>query len=144
MINIDVIVRKAKLSDLPTIYKFVCKLEDEELEYDLFQLIFNENQLSSKNLYYVAEVESKVVKFISLQTQKLLHHCGTVGEIQEFYIDKEHRSKGIGKLLMNEVKSYVEANDIKSIEVTSNKARTENIKVYEGLGFKLTHNKFTL
>jgi (aminoalkyl)phosphonate N-acetyltransferase len=33
---------------------------------------------------------------------------------------------------------------LKSIEVTSNKLRTENVQVYEHLGFRLTHNKFTI
>jgi PhnO protein len=144
MIDNSIKVRRAEMGDLQVIYRFICELEDEKLDYDLFQQIFKENLVSPNCLYSVAESKTKVIGFISLQTQKLLHHCGTVAEIQEYYVDKKFRSKGIGRLLMDEVKKSAEINNIKSIEVTSNKMRTENIKVYERLGFKLSHNKFTL
>ncbi|MEY4538680.1 MAG: hypothetical protein RLZZ306_437, partial [Bacteroidota bacterium] len=33
---------------------------------------------------------------------------------------------------------------LKSIEVTTNQLRIENVNIYKRLGFKLSHNKFTI
>ncbi|WP_242661092.1 GNAT family N-acetyltransferase [Flavobacterium johnsoniae] len=67
-----------------------------------------------------------------------------MGEIQEFFIHQNHRGKGVGRLLINEIKNFAAQNDLKSIEVTTNKRRVENVAIYENLGFGLTHNKFTI
>ncbi len=140
MINI----RKTNSEDLNTIYDFICNLENEVFDYQIFEDIFEDNLQNKSYVYYVAESNDKVIGFISFHTQKLLHHCGVVGEIQEFYIEPNFRNQGIGKLLIEEVKTYAKTNNLKSIEVTSNKLRTENIQVYEHFGFNLTHNKFTI
>jgi PhnO protein len=137
-------IREATSNDLPSVYGLVCKLENETLKQEVFAQIFEANLKSPNCFYCVAETENRIVGFISFHLQHLLHHCGAVGEVQEFYLDKDFRNKGIGKRLMDEVKKYAEAKNVKSLEVTSNKKRTENIKVYESLGFKLTHNKFTI
>lgn len=138
------IVRKTESNDLDIIYRFICDLENEVLDFQLFKIIFEENTQNSNYIYWVAELDYEVVGIISFHTQKLLHHCGIVGEIQEFYINPNFRNQGIGKLLIQEVKAYAKANNFKSIEVTSNKRRTENVQVYEHLGFRLSHNKFTI
>ena len=140
----DIHIREATLNDITHVYRFICELEDELLDGESFRQVYETNLGSEYCLYWVAEAGGEIIGFISLHIQQLLHHCGTVGEIQEFYIDKDFRGKGIGRLFMNKVEKYAEAKNIKSLEVTSNKKRVENIKVYEGLGFKLTHNKFTI
>jgi PhnO protein len=84
------------------------------------------------------------VGFITFHTQNLLHHCGLVGEIQEFYIIPGFRNKGVGRQLINKIMNFADQNKLKSIEVTTNRKRVENITIYENLGFGLTHNKFTI
>lgn len=137
-------IRKAIPADLNGIYELVGALEHCTFEPKIFAQIFEENLNNPNCLYWVAATEQQTVGFISFHIQNLLHHCGPVGEIQEFYIDKAFRNKGMGRCLMNEVLAYAKAAAIKSIEVTSNKRRIENIRVYESLGFTLTHNKFTI
>jgi len=142
--NNNIMIRKAIPADLPDVYRLICALESDTLEHESFSHIFEENLKSNYCYYLVAEIEGIIAGFISLQIQQLLHHSGAVGEIQEFYMDKEYRGKGIGRRLMDEVKRYAMERQLKSLEVTSNKRRTENVDVYESLGFKLTHNKFTI
>ncbi len=137
-------IRNAELKDLDIVFDFICELESEVFDYQIFKDIFEENLQNPNYVYYLIEMENRAVGFISFHTQKLLHHCGVVGEIQEFYINPNFRNQGIGKLLIQEVKTYAKANNLKSIEVTSNKRRTENVQVYEHLGFRLSHNKFTI
>lgn len=137
-------IRKAIPTDLEAIYGFICTLENEVLYKERFAQIFESNLLHNDILYLVAEFDQKPAGFISFHAQQLLHHCDFVGEIQEFFIAQEYRNKGIGRLLIEEVKAYAAANNIRYIEVTTNKRRAENVPVYEALGFQLTHHKFTL
>ncbi|WP_029270811.1 GNAT family N-acetyltransferase [Flavobacterium sp. KJJ] len=137
-------IRKIKTQDLDFIYKSICELENEILEFEVFKAIFNENISNPKNLYLIAENENEALGFISFHTQKLLHHCGLVGEIQEFFIHQNYRGQGVGRLLINEILNFADQNNLKSIEVTTNKKRVENVAIYENLGFTLSHNKFTI
>jgi len=137
-------IRKVEKQDLDFVYKAICDLENEVLDFEVFEMIFNENISNSKNLYLIAENENEGLGFISFHTQNLLHHCGLVGEIQEFFIHKKYRGQGVGRLLINEILDFAEKNDLKSIEVTTNKKRVENVAIYENLGFTLSHNKFTI
>ena len=137
-------IRNAKSDDLDTIFNFICELENEVFDFQIFKDIFEENLQNLNYVYYVAEIENQVVGFISFHTQKLLHHCGIVGEIQELYVVPNFKNQQIGRFLVNKVRDYAKTHKLKSIEVTSNKLRTENVYIYEHLGFKLSHNKLTI
>ncbi|MBF4486191.1 MULTISPECIES: GNAT family N-acetyltransferase [unclassified Flavobacterium] len=142
--NSKVEIRKVEKQDLKFVYKAICELENEVLDFKVFEAIFNENISNPKNVYLIAENEIEGLGFISFHTQNLLHHCGLVGEIQEFFIHEKYRGQGIGRLLINEIEDFADLNNLKSIEVTTNKKRVENVAKYESLGFTLSHNKFTI
>ncbi|EJG01468.1 GNAT family N-acetyltransferase [Flavobacterium sp. F52] len=142
--SLKVNIRKVENQDLDFVYKAICELENEVLDFEVFKMIFNENISNPRNLYLIAENETEGLGFISFHTQNLLHHCGLVGEIQEFFIRQKYRGQGFGRLLINEILSFAEQNNLKSIEVTTNKKRVENVAIYENLGFTLSHNKFTI
>ena len=137
-------IRKVENQDLDFVYKSICELENEILDFEVFAAIFNENSVNPNNLYLLAENENEALGFISFHTQNLLHHGGRVGEIQEFFIDKNHRGKGIGRQLIEKIIQFSDQNNLKSIEVTTNRKRVENVLIYENLGFALSHNKFTI
>ena len=140
----NVKIRKIKNHDLDFVYKSICKLENEAFDFETFKDIFVENISNQNNLYLIAENETENLGFITFHIQNLLHHCGLVGEIQEFFIDQNHRGKGVGRKLVDEIIKYSKQNNLKSIEVTTNKKRLENVAIYENLGFTLSHNKFTI
>lgn len=137
-------IRKIEKKDLDFVYKSICELENEELDFEVFATIFNENISNLKNVYLIAENENECLGFISFHTQNLLHHCGLVGEIQEFFIHQNYRGQGIGRQLIEKIMQYADQNNLKSIEVTTNRRRVENVLIYENLGFNLSHNKFTI
>ena len=137
-------IRKVEKRDLDIVYNLICELEDEILDFGIFKEIFDENISTPRNLYLLAENDKESLGFISFHTQNLLHHCGLVGEIQEFFIHKNHRGKGIGKKLIEKIILFADQNNLKSIEVTTNRKRVENVLIYENLGFTLSHNKFTI
>lgn len=136
-------IRKATAADLETVYQMICALRDEVLDLQAFSQVYLHNIDHPDCFYVMASLEDEPVGFISLHIQQLLHHNGAVGEVQEFYINPGYRGKGVGKLLMDVVKKQASARAVKSLEVASNKKRVENVQVYEKLGFRLTHNKFT-
>ncbi|KRB53979.1 GNAT family N-acetyltransferase [Flavobacterium sp. Root186] len=140
----EIQIRKIEKQDLDFIYKAICELENETLNFKVFKEIFNENISNPKNLYLIAENENEGLGFISFHTQNLLHHCGLVGEIQEFFIHQKCRGQGVGCLLISEIKNFADQNNLKNIEVTTNRKRVENVAIYENLGFTLSHNKFTI
>lgn len=142
--ELNIKIRKVEKQDLDFVYQAINELENEVLDFEVFKEIFEENISNPKNLYLIAENETEGLGFISFHTQNLLHHCGLVGEIQEFFIHQNYRGKGIGRQLINEILQYADRNNLKSIEVTTNKRRVENVLIYENLGFGLTHNKFTI
>jgi PhnO protein len=142
--NSNLQIRNIKPQDLNFVFKSICELENEELNFEIFAAIFNENIANPNNLYLIAENENEGVGFISFHTQNLLHHNGRVGEIQEFFINQNHRGKGVGRQLIEKIMQYAEDYKLKSIEVTTNKRRVENVLIYENLGFTLSHNKFTI
>jgi PhnO protein len=142
--NPNLKIREVQKQDLDFVYEAICELENEVLDFEVFKEIFNENISNPDNLYLIAENKNEGLGFISFHTQKLLHHCGLVGEIQEFFIHQKHRGQGVGKQLIEKIMNYANQNNLKSIEVTTNKRRVENVLIYENLGFGLTHNKFTI
>jgi (aminoalkyl)phosphonate N-acetyltransferase len=139
-----ILIRKANLEDLEVVYKFINELENDVFPLDIFSRIFESNLSNSSIYYFIAEFENTPIGFISFHIQNLLHHCGKVGEIQEFFVVESMRKIGAGRLLLDEVLPLSETLELKSIEVTSNKNRVVNVDVYQGLGFKLSHNKFTI
>jgi len=137
-------IRKIQKEDVNFVYKAICELEKEILDFEVFEKIFKTNILNSDNVYLLAENEMEAMGFISFHTQQVLHHCGIVGEIQEFFIQEKYRGKGVGRQLIQKIVNFSEINNLKSIEVATNKRRVENVLIYESLGFTLTHNKFTI
>ncbi|WP_261511818.1 GNAT family N-acetyltransferase [Chryseobacterium paludis] len=137
-------IRRIERDDFEFVYHSLCDLENEILDREALQKIFCENIDNLSYSYLIAEIENEKIGFITLHTQNLLHHCGLVGEIQEFYITEHFRGKGIGRHLIRRIMDLAEENKLKSIEVATNKKRIENINIYENLGFNLTHNKFTI
>lgn len=137
-------IRRIERIDFKFVYDCLCELENEILEKEIVEEIFNNNIKNQNYCYLIAENKDGKMGFITFHTQYLLHHSGLVGEIQEFYITQNFRSKGIGRKLIDGIMEFADQNKLKSIEVTTNKKRIENIAIYENLGFNLSHNKFTI
>ncbi len=136
-------VRLANLGDLDVIYSFICELEECEIELEKFTRAYHLNLFNIDNIYLVAEYEDEVIGFLSCHTQLLLHHGGeTIGEIQEMYVDINHRNLGVGKLLLDELKVIALTKNIIQIEVTSNNLRESTHRFYIRENFKETHKKF--
>lgn len=140
----EILLRTMTNNDFEFVYESLCNLENATLNKQVLARIFQDNSQNTAYYYLLAYNEQQPLGFLTLHTQNLLHHEGLVGEIQELYVIPEMRGQGVGRKLVEEVKRYADANDFKSLEVATNRKRTANVAIYEGLGFTLSHHKFTI
>jgi PhnO protein len=140
----ETIIRRAEKKDLKTIYSFICDLEKNKFDLQVFEKIFYENLITDKNIYLVAENESGIILgYISCHGQMLLHHCDCVFEIQEFYVENNFRKLGVGSALIKALEKEIANLHHSLIEVTANKSRLATHKFYLAKGFQETHKKFS-
>jgi PhnO protein len=93
-------------------------------------------------VYLVAANNSgEAIGFLSCHGQKLLHHAGSVYEIQELYVARNFRGTGIGKALMTFLEERLNNAGFQSLEVSANAKRTDAKKFYVKMGFEPTHIK---
>jgi len=139
----NIIIRQATAADASVIYRFVNELEDTVFDESLFTRYYYQNLQLPHTHYLVAAEADVVLGYISCHGQILLHHCGLVYEIQEMFVVKEHRSKGIGALLLKALEERIAGDDHKLLEVSSNLRRKDTHRFYLLNGFSETHFKFT-
>jgi len=137
-------VRKCTEKDVEQVYELISELEETMIDKSCFVEIYNDNLSNSFIHYYVYEMDNKVVGFISLHIQKLLHHTASIGEIQELIVQKAARSKGIGRVLFEKAKEVCCKNNCLQMEVCCNQKRLASHKFYESQGMTNNHFKFCL
>ena len=135
-------IRHATKADLPIIYEFICGLEEQRFDFDKFAACFDVCFHNSNNHYLIAEIDGKPVGFLSCHGQVLLHHCGTVYELQELYVDAEYRSHGIGRQLVAALMPIIDKQPYDILEVCSNMRRKDAHRFYLNNGFEQTSFKF--
>lgn len=137
-------IRKADINDEIQLHKLIMELEEMDIDKDLFSTIFKTN-LSNPNIYYlVYEEDGKILGFISLHLQYLLHHTSIVAEVQELVVAGFARKRGIGKLLFQRAIEISKENNCTLLEVACNQKRTESHKFYYAVGMNNSHFRFSL
>jgi PhnO protein len=136
-------IRTAALSDIDAIFNFISHMEEQTFDFESFKERFSENLNNRANIYLVAvSEEDEPIGFISCHGQSLLHHEGKVFEIQEMYVARNFRGRGIGKALFVAVQEKLAKMDCESLEVTTHAKRSDARRFYLKLGFVQTHVKF--
>ncbi len=142
--NIDLEIRDVQPKDEEEVRLLLDELEQRVADPSIFHTIFKEYLQRTEAVFLVAEVDRKVIGYISCLGQRLLHHEGWVYEIQELIITETFQGKKIGQALIEEVRRRLEPRGIKSIEVCSNKRRKKAHAFYQAVGFANSHEKFTI
>ena len=138
-------IRKAVESDAVTVKSLLEELENREFDQGIFDRIYAEYLHTPLAFMQVAVLgEDEIVGFISCKGQSLLHHEGLVFEIQEMIVTAAHQGEGLGRKMVDVIREEVKSLGAKSLEVTSNKRRKEAHAFYQSVGFKNSHEKFTI
>ncbi len=70
--------------------------------------------------------------------------CGSYLELDNFFIKKEYRSKGLGQQFVDYIKSYAKKHKIRRITLVVYVENKRAHKFYENQGFELTGKFFTI
>lgn len=97
-------IRLATDRDIQKICEIVSQLTPG-LPHDYRDAIvqFNKHiEINPDYFLWVAELDEKVVGTAMMHLQhKLSYHCGRAAHLEDVVVDKDHRGKGIGELLVN-------------------------------------------
>lgn len=141
MVSTALHIRLATLYDEETVYHMICDLENKSLNRQDFNYVYHRNLANDHICYLIAELDAEPVGMGSCHVQPLLHHVCMVAEIQEMYVRPEHRSKEIGKALVEQLVVFAKSKSAQQIEVTSNNVRENAHRFYQKEGFKKSHVK---
>lgn len=125
-------IRKMDISDIPFVYQEELKIFGKSLGE---KTLYNEVLYNDISRYYIALVDGKRAGYVGSWL--------TIpnAEILNLFVSEKYRGNKIGSLLMNEVFSVCETEDI---ELLSLEVRTNNkyaIRMYQELGFKVSHTR---
>lgn len=136
------LIRPANKDDVDAIHRFVCELENEQFNFELFKKCYLQNISLPYHYYLIATDVESPVGYISCHGQILLHHLGLVYEIQELFVSKEYRGQGIGRQLLQAIEVLIGKEKYELLEVASNMRRNEAHQFYLKNGFEWTSYKF--
>jgi GNAT superfamily N-acetyltransferase len=139
------IIRKAIETDSDRIVEFQLAMawETEELQLHEPTVIKGVAAVfadKSKGVYYVAELDGKVVGSLLTTFEWSDWRNGTVLWIQSVYVQPEYRKRSIFSHLYKYVQENVASNpNLRGIRLYADKTNTSAHKVYEHLGMTAEH-----
>lgn len=139
------IVREARLSDIPSLLDFQLKmaLETENVQLEIQPLTEGMNRLfrdPGKGKYYVAEEKGELAGCLMTTFEWSEWRAGTILWIQSVYVAATWRKKGVFRQMYRHIHQLVsEAPDLKGIRLYVDKSNAIAQKVYSGLGMNGDH-----
>lgn len=123
------------LNDLNRVFELLNELYENRLKYEKFEEIYK-LKLNDENSYYIVAIEdNKIVGVLTSELQVKLHRTKKQSFIDYLIVDKDYRSKGIGKALLQNAVDYAKYNDCEVIELTSYIKNENAHRFYENNNF---------
>jgi GNAT superfamily N-acetyltransferase len=142
-------IRKAVMSELKTIQDLNHKLflwdygRDPNLNIDwpyqeAGESYFKRRMTGEHGVCFVADDGGRIVGYVAGSVKKEIDKPDTIrrSELENIYVEEESRSKGVGKLLTQELIEWCKANGAKSILVSAYYHNKDAISFYENAGFR--------
>ena len=133
------VIRKADLNDLETVYALSNLLENTILDKDGFTAAYED--AIRNDIVYLLE-KDEVIGYIHFRISQQLCRASRIMEILELVIKEEYRDKRYGKLLLDQAERYAGENQIGLIEVLSSNWRKKAHRFYENNGYENTGYRF--
>lgn len=140
-------IRKATIEDIELISQFYKKLNDYEQQFShefnsrwAFTKkgrAFFENRLKGRNSsVLIAEDKEKPIGFSLAHIFRTgeIRNIPKIGVLEYLYVEPEYRKKGIGKILLDNVKKFFQDNNVSRIKLTTLSDNKNAIKFYEENG----------
>ena len=119
----EITIRNCTINDIPHIIELMKELKvvasstNDFIEEDIASML---NEMDTKPNFYmnlVVETDGLVVGFISAIFYKTLYHKGGTALINELIINYKYRDKGIGRMLVENIKSEAIKRGMDELEV---------------------------
>lgn len=129
-------IRKLQKKDREQIIELFHQLVSDPSKFNYFKDLNIDIIIRDRNCHcLVIEHQGKVVGFGSIVIFLTPVH-GHKGRIEDIVVHKDHRGKGLGKILMKELIEIAKKKNIKSIHLTSKPTRVAAHNLYKTLGFE--------
>lgn len=139
-------IRKANLSDVPVLEDFLQRLiaverpMDVSLEQKKFIKYYDVSDFikSDKAELYVVTINNEIVGSGYGQIRQNKPHFANKqhGYVGFMFVKKEHRGKGISKLILNTIFDWFRSRGIKETRLQVYQENPNAIKAYEKVGFR--------
>ncbi len=123
----DIVIRKMDLSDIQYVYNEELKIFGKSLGE---KTLYNEIMYNDMSKYFIALVNNKRAGYVG--SWLTLPNA----EILNLFVSDQYRGLGIGKLLMDEVISICNENEIENLTLEVRETNRYALKLYEEIGFK--------
>lgn len=147
MTKIDPTYRSAGADDLPAIVALLADdplgAQRERFEDPLpeaYRTAFAAIERDANNELLVAELDGELVGVLQLTLLPNLTYQGSWrAQIEGVRTARSVRGRGVGRGLVAEAIARACAADCRLIQLTTDKARPDAVRFYEGLGFRASH-----
>ncbi|OGN97627.1 MAG: hypothetical protein A2Z77_04500 [Chloroflexi bacterium RBG_13_51_36] len=143
----DIVIRKARKSDLSAIRKLVTELVDamddtECIDIGIALETCEHHLKDSKSHFLVAAIKGTPVGFIHFMTRQTILHQSPSALIDELVVTKEYQGKGIGKQLVLATIEKCRQLGCCEVEVSTEKTNVKARRFYKRCGFNKTEILF--
>lgn len=135
-------IRRATLDDVSVIaeynYNLAFETENKKLNMEILKKgVKNLIQDENKGVYYICEINGKIIGQIMYTFEWSDWRNGTFLWVQSVYVNKDYRGNGIFKALYNHIKSICDNdNNICGIRLYVERENCVAQKTYSSLGMK--------
>ena len=145
-------IRDARDEDLP---KIIAMLADDPLGAErenpkdppavTYLVAFGDILADPRNTQTVAELNGEVVGTLQITfIPSISRRGGERGQVEGVRVAREHRGKGIGKILLEDAIERCKERGCVLVQLTTDKSREDALPFYEGLGFTASHEGMKL
>jgi GNAT superfamily N-acetyltransferase len=148
----DIVIRRAREADLPDVIALFAADDigghgdtTDEAAFGDYLRAFNVIDASQNEQLFVAELEGEVVGTFQTMFNRTLTGRGSLSMVIEAVQTRgDMRGKGIGARMIHHAVEEARRRDCRTVQLTSNMARTDAHRFYERLGFAKSHFGFKM
>jgi GNAT superfamily N-acetyltransferase len=130
-------IRPCRAEDFDEVLPLLRQLwPDKRLDAVPLKTVFDRALGSELQAYLCATDDQRVIGFGSLTLKNNLWQEGYVGHVDELVVDGTYRSRGFGKLLLNQIIELARRTGCRRVELDSAFHRKEAHMFYEQHGFE--------
>lgn len=130
-------IRELLITDLPALAELYFQFWEEESDISQMEKQFEIIKKDNRHILLVYEENGKVIGTVmGVVCRELYGTCRPFLVVENFIVDKNHRRKGIGKLLMNELERKARERNCTQMILVTEKDRADACGFYLSYGFQ--------